>query len=251
MAENEKKKENEMKTVWKKHEKQIKSSDPFNFLTELNEYLEEVPASTLAAFDNYADSMEHWSQDKVDIACAWLAWKVNVLVENARRKGLKALHGFYMSLTSSPQAKAARVALEFVQDPLGTLGSWADTIAKPAKEFLKWVQMLIVEVPKLAANLANIASALPPSPPSPHINFSKFKLKIGSISMADITQDPSMLPPIDQMFPEPTRPHNEKSFDEAFNKRPEKKKIKYSLKENKEMASSVKDLTDTISEGNS
>ena len=72
------------------------------------------------------------------------------------------------------------------------------------------------EILRLAANLAQIMAVLPPTPPNPHINYDKFKLKVNSISMAEITSDPSSLPPPEVMFPEPPKPFTKETFTEGF-----------------------------------
>ena len=187
------------------------------WLVKVNDFLEQVPVNVNTWFENTFKSGEKLTQDFVDRQCAWLAWKINVMVERKRQEVLKTLHDEYGGYLGALQV--VTVFKQAVTDPIGTLGSVFNTIAGPYAKVVDFLKTLMKEIPRLAANLANIASSLPPAPPSPHINFHAFKLNIKSISMADVINGGS-LPTPEQMFPEPQRPFGKASFNSSFDNAP-------------------------------
>ncbi len=202
-----------------------------DFLKETNDWLEEYPISISDSFDNMVGKGKKVAQSKIDIICEWMAWKVNVAIERKRQQLLKCLHEMYETTALGKVMKAGMAVDKFVKDPLGAVGSFADAIFGPVKEILKWVGTLATELPRLARNLADIANTLPPSPIDPTVNYDKFKLKIGTISMGAITQDPSNLPTPEQMFPEPQRPWSAQAFQAEFDLAPKiEKKYFYNIK---------------------
>lgn len=207
---------------------------PLDFLKATNEWLEKVPINYINAFENMIGDAQNMAQAKVDQICEWLAWKVNVAIERKRQEVLRILYGQYQSTMMGRVMMVAGVIQNFLSNPLGAIGGFAGAIAAPIAAVIEWVQVLMVEIPKLAANLAKIASALPPTPPNPSINYDKFKVKIASISLGTITTDPSSLPPPEVMFPEPPKPFSKQSFDKAFDNSETKLKsnsIRYKLTE--------------------
>lgn len=205
----------------------------FDFLKSVNDYLESVPKRVNNAFENAIGDGNKIAQSKVDIICAWLAWRINVSVESMRQSVLRGLYGMYKSTVTGQVMKCANMITRFVRNPLGTLASFASTIFAPVSSVTSWLPNLIKQLVRLAENLANIASSLPPSPPSPHLNYDKFKLKIKSISLSDITSDPSNLPAPETMFPEPEKPFSDKTFANTFEKSSAKLKsnrVKFNLK---------------------
>lgn len=205
------------KSAKKKESTQSSSSEgPFGFLVPTNQWLEQVPMRVTSAFDNFIGTGENIAQAKVDQICEWLAWKANVQIETMRQSVLKALYKMYSNTVGGKVMKLATATQSFVSDPLGAVGAFASAILGPVKPVLSWFTLLLVEIPKLAENLANIMAALPPTPPNPSINYDKFKLKVGSISLSAIMTDPSTLPPPEVMFPEPEPPFSAASFTKAF-----------------------------------
>jgi hypothetical protein len=189
---------------------------PLDFLITTNEWLEDMPIRIVMAFDNFVGSGENAIQSKVDVICAWLAWKVNVAVERKRQAILRILHEQYQKTVGGKVMRMAQAIQSFVNDPIGALGSFASAIFGPVMAVFQWIVELGVQILKLAENLAKIVSVLPPSPPNPHINYDKFKLKVKSISMDEVMSDPSSLPAPEVMFPEPTKPFSKESFSESF-----------------------------------
>lgn len=189
---------------------------PFDFLKPTNQWLETVPINTIAAFDNMIGTGEDIAQEKVDIICTWLAWKVNIMIERKRQVLLKKLYGMYMNTVGGKVMQMAMAIKGFIKDPLGSIGTFASALGGPVPKVIAWGAVLLKELPRLAENLAKIVSALPPTPPNPNINYDKFKLKIKSISMGDITSDPNSLPAPEVIFPEPTKPFSKESFALAF-----------------------------------
>ena len=189
---------------------------PFGFLKATNDWLEGVPSQINAAYSNLLGNGEAASQAQVDVVCEWLAWKVNIAVERKRQAMLKVLYGQYESTAGGMVMKAASVVTSFVSNPLGAIGSFAGVIFGPATSVFKWVTELVTEVIRLGSNLAAISSSLPPEPPSPNINYDKFKLKISSISLAQVMSDPSSLPAPEVMFPEPEKPFSKDTFAKGF-----------------------------------
>lgn len=190
---------------------------PLQFLSTTNDWLEKVPENTINALNNMVGTGENITQSRVDYICAWLSWKVNVAIERRRQALIQTLHDQYMSNQQGPVMKAANAIMSFVSDPLGAIGDFAGAIAAPVKKVFSWIAALVKEIPRLAANLANIVSSLPPSPPNPHINFDKFKLKVGSVSMSAIVKGTSGMKTPEEMFPEPKKPFSKESFASIFN----------------------------------
>lgn len=189
---------------------------PFDFLIPTNKWLEKVPINIINAFENFIGTGEHVTQEKVDQICAWLAWKVNIMIERKRQEVLKKLHGMYQNTVGGKVMQMANAVSGFISDPLGSIGAFASALGGPIPKIIQWSVILLKEIPKLAANLAKIVSALPPQPPNPSINYDKFKLRINSISMSAITSDPSSLPAPEVMFPEPEKPFSKEGFKTAF-----------------------------------
>lgn len=192
------------------------------WLKKVNDFLEQVPLQVTEWFEHTFKSGEKLTQDFVDRQCAWLAWKINIMVERKRQEVLKTLHDEYGGYLGALQV--VTVFKQAVTDPIGTLGSVFNTIAGPYAKVVDFLKTLMKEIPRLAANLAKIASSLPPAPPNPRINFNAFKLNIKSISMADVINGGS-LPTPEQMFPEPPKPFGKASFDSSFENAPISKGI--------------------------
>ena len=198
-----------------------------DFLEETNDWLEEYPINIGVAFDNMIGKGQDIAQSNVDTICEWLAWKVNIAIERKRQWLVKTLHEMYKSTVMGKVMQACRAVERFVRDPLGAIGSFAQTIFGPVAIVFQWAATLAVQLPRLARNLANIANTLPPNPPTPRINYNKFKLKIGSISLAMIEQDPENLPSPESLFPEPERPFSTNTFQKEFDLAPIKEKEYY------------------------
>ena len=216
---------------------------PFDFLKTANDWLEKVPLRITRAFENFVGTGERTTQEKVDKICVWLAWKANIAIERLRQRLIRILYDQYKTTAGGKVMQAATAVQKFVSDPLGALGSFASTVFSPVGSIIAWSNMLLVELPRLAANLARIVQVLPPEPPSPNINYDKFKLKVGSISMAIITSDPSNLPTPESMFPEPEKPFSKNSFNKVFTESSANLKsntVKYKL--NEDDANSLKTL---------
>lgn len=220
---------NKSKSVNKNSEKGL-----FDFLKSANDYLETVPRRANSAFENAIGNGERLTQSKVDVICAWLAWRINVSIEYLRQAIIKGLYGLYKSTVAGQVMQCANMIKNFVRDPLRQLGRFAGTIFGPVGTVLSYSAKMTAEVARLGGNLASIASSLPPNPPSPNINYNKFKLKVKTISMSDIKSDPSNLPAPEVMFPEPERPFSKETFTKTFETDSAKLKsgkVKYKLKE--------------------
>lgn len=222
----------------------------FEFLEDTNKWLEGVPKSMNESFESYIGNGKKVTQNKVDQICTWLAWKVNISIERERQRVLRALYHMYKTTAGGKVMQMASAIKSFVSDPIGSIGKFAGAIASPITSVFQWVSTLVTEVPRLGKNLANIAASLPPSPPTPHINYDKFKLKIGTISLDAIVQDPSSLPPPEVMFPEPEKPWTKNDFDEEMNpKDPPQKEIFYEVPEESEIIKaarqSIEEATDS------
>ena len=215
----------------------------FDFLSFTNDWLEQYPATIVRSFDNYVQKGEEIAQSKVDVICTWLAWKVNVAIERQRQKVIKALYEMYKTTVGGKVMRVAMSIKNFVTDPIGSIGEFANSVASPIKSVFDWAAMLGKELPRLAKNLAYIAQALPPEPPSPHINYNKFKLKIGSISMSTITSDPSNLPSPESMFPEPPRPWSKETFQAEFDMRGVIEKPYYTMVDETKFESTLTEAT--------
>ena len=190
---------------------------PLDYLKSFNDFLEQVPKNVTTFFDQTFKKGEEYTQDFVDSCCRWMAWKVNIMVERQRQKVLKTLQSHYAGAASVIQG--LNVVKNALSDPLGAAGSVFSWLSKPISLAMSLKQAFLVEIPRLAANLANIAESLPPAPPNPRINFNAFKLKIGTISMAEIA-GAKPIPTPEEMFPAPPSPFGKKSFDSAFNNAP-------------------------------
>lgn len=216
LRQEEKDKERQKKALAKQQAKKSGAGGPLAFLKTTNYWLENVPVRIIAAFENFIGNGEKAVQARVDIICAWLAWKVNIAVERKRQAILRILYGQYEKTAAGKVMKAATAIQSFCSDPIGAVGTFAGVLFSPIVSVFKWVMELASEILKLAENLAKIVSALPPSPPSPHINYDKFKLKVGSISLAQVMTDPSNLPPPEVLFPEPEKPFTKEAFVKGF-----------------------------------
>lgn len=183
------------------------------WLTKVNDTLEQIPKNALEFFDKTFKKGEEYTQDFVDAACRWLAWSININVERIRQGVIKNLAKQYAGAVNV--VSTVSVVKNALSDPIGSLGSVFSYFSKPFSIAKGFYDVLVVEIPRLAENLANIASSLPPEPPNPHINFNAFKLKIGTISMGDIT-GASTMPTPEQMFPEPPSPFSKAVFDSSF-----------------------------------
>lgn len=182
-----------------------------DWLVKINDFLEGVPKSVISYFNALTKSGEELVQSQVDATCAWLAWKVNIMVERKRQQVIKTLYeqyGGYLSMFAGISAVTQAL------NPLKA-GSFFKKFLAPAGAIKSFLTTLMTEIPRLAANLANIASALPPEPPNPHINYNAFKLNIHTISIKDIMAGPNMPSP-EQMFPEPAKPWSREAFNASF-----------------------------------
>lgn len=187
------------------------------WLSKINDFLEQVPVNVNTWFANTFKSGEELTQDFVDRQCIWLSNKINRMIEEKRQQVIKTLQdeygGYLKALTVVTVIKQA------VTNPIGMIGSFFNILAGPYGKVVAFLQALIKEVPRLAANLANIANSLPPAPPNPHINFNKFQIKVNSISMGDIMGGGTMPSP-EQMFPEVESPSGKEAFDDMFENAP-------------------------------
>jgi hypothetical protein len=141
---------------------------------------------------------------------------VNIAVERKRQEVLQILYDQYQATAAGQVMRVAGAVQSFCHDPIGAIGAFAGALFAPIVAVFKWISDLITEVLKLASNIAKLMSVLPPTPPNPHINYDKFKLKIKSVSMAEIMSNPYNLPPPEVMFPEPPKPFSKESFKESF-----------------------------------
>lgn len=183
-----------------------------DWLVKINDFLEEVPGNVSSYFKALSKSGEELVQSQVDIICAWLAWKVNIMVERKRQQVVQTLneqYGGYLQLFGG--ISAAKQAL----NPLKA-GSFFSKFISPVSAIVSFLKTLMKEIPRLAANLANIANALPPDPPNPHINYNAFKLKIGTISLKEVIAGTAGTPSPEQMFPEPAKPFSKEAFNASF-----------------------------------
>ena len=192
------------------------------WLTKINDFLEQVPANVDKWFSQTFKAGEELTQDFVDKQCIWLSNKINRMIEEKRQQVIKTLqdeYGGYLNALS-----VITVIKQVLTNPIGLIGSFFNILAGPYGKVVSFLQALIKEVPRLAANLANIANSLPPTPPNPHINFNKFKIKVNSISMGDIMGGGAMPSP-EQMFPEEKKPFGKEAFNEMFENAPISKEI--------------------------
>lgn len=189
-----------------------------DYLVSFNDFLEKVPVNALEFFRKTFKAGEEYTQDFVDACCAWIAWKINIMVERQRQKVIQKLAGQYGGALAV--AAGLNVVKNALSDPIGTIGSVLAWWVKPYKTATNFVKTLIKEIPRLAENLANIMRSLPPTPPNPHINFNAFKLKINTITLADLSG--TAMPTPEEMFPAPPSPFSKATFDKSFENAPAK-----------------------------
>lgn len=185
-----------------------------DWLVKVNDFLETVPGSVLTYFKALTKSGEALVQSQVDIICAWLAWKVNIMVERKRQQVVQTLYeqyGGYLQMFAG-----VSLVQNALSDPIGAIGGFLGKFSAPITAVIDFFTTLMKEIPRLAANLANIASALPPDPPNPQINYNAFKLKIGTISLKEVMGGLSGTPSPEQMFPEPAKPFSKEAFNASF-----------------------------------
>ena len=188
------------------------SGKPLSWLRTINNWLEILPSVVTASLNNMIGTGENMAQSKIDMICAWLAYKINVGIERKRQEVIKALYAQYISNAKGPVWRVIIAIQSFVADPIGSVGSFASAIFGPVKTVIEWVIVLVKELPRLAQNLANVASTLPPTPPTPNINFDKFQIKVNSISMGEILKGPAGFKNPEDMFPKPIDPYEQDSF---------------------------------------
>ena len=185
-----------------------------DWLVKVNDFLEGVPNSVITYFNALTKSGEELTQSYVDTVCAWLAWKVNIMVETKRQQVVQTLYeqyGGYLQMFS-----AVNTVKNAISDPIGAIGGFLGRFAAPIGAVIDFLKTLMREIPRLAANLANIASALPPDPPNPRINFNAFKLKIGTVTLKEVMTGTEGTPTPGQMFPEPAKPFSKEAFNASF-----------------------------------
>ena len=188
----------------------------FDFLKDINKWLERYPVRIIDAFNNFVGNGEVILQEKVDQICEWLAWKINIAIERKRQTILRVLHEQYEDTVIGKLQAAATAVKKFFQNPLKAIGDFAATVFGPVYQVFRWVADLAVEILKLAENLAKIMQLLPPTPPNPRINFDKFQIKIRSISLNEVVMDPDGWPTPEVLFPEPEKPFTKEGFQRAF-----------------------------------
>lgn len=186
---------------------------PFDFLKSINDWLEAEPVRISNALTNMLS--ENTTQDKVDTACKWLSWKVNVSIEYVRQKIIKALWQMYQCTVVGKVMSMILVIQRFIRNPLYTLGSFARAIFEPYSQIVGWSGALAKELPRLANNLSKIASS-PSVSSGTSINFNAFKIQVKTITMADVTSNPNGLPSPESMFKEPSKPFNKDTFDNVY-----------------------------------
>ncbi len=182
-----------------------------------NDFLEGVPTMVVKFFNRIFATETGIPQKGVDMICEWSSWKVNIMVETARQFFLRSM--FNENKYVRAIVKPIETFQKFLKDPLGSIeeiGDCAknmlDRIVGPIAKVYIFIEQLIVEIGRLAANLTNLLSVLPPTPPSSDINFDKFQLKIETVTMSTILSDPSNLPSPEEMFPEPIIPFSKEYF---------------------------------------
>jgi hypothetical protein len=183
-----------------------------DYLKSFNDFLEQVPVNASNFFKATFKAGEEYTQTYVDTVCRWMAWKININVERLRQKTIKMLSEQYGAALGVVQA--LNVVKNAAMNPLDAAGSAFSFFSKPIAAATSFVKTLMTEIPRLAANLANIANSLPPAPPNPDINFNAFKLKINTISMADLSG--ASMPTPEEMFPEPAKPFGKEAFNSSF-----------------------------------
>jgi hypothetical protein len=187
-----------------------------DYLVSFNDFLERVPINALEFFKKMFKAGEEYTQDFVDACCRWIAWKINIMVERQRQNVIKKLAGQYSG--AQKVAAGLNVVKNALSDPIGTIGSVFSWWVKPYATAVEFVKTLVKEIPRLTENLANIMNSLPPEPPNPRINFNAFKLKINTITLADLAG--SQMPTPEEMFPAPPSPFSKATFDSSFENAP-------------------------------
>lgn len=197
-----------------KKKKEIKIEGPDDLLKGLrtfNANLEDLPHSIVVMFDRVFGVTDEVPQKGVDMICEWAAWFINYNVERGRQSIVKSLNqqNTFVNKVLGP----IRTVQKIVTDPIGALGgvisavkNIANIFIGPISTFINFIIELAKELLKTAENMAKLSEVLPPTPPSPEINFSKFKLDLGSIGMATILEDPNNMPSPEEKFPEPIKP---------------------------------------------
>ena len=110
-------------------------------------------------------------------------------------------------------------AVSSFEDPLSALAAVVNAVKKILNIFIGpiaylyiFIEQLIQELGKIAYNLSYIMTSLPPAPPRADLNFDKFQLKIGTMTMNTILEDPETMPPPEKIFPEPIVPFSKEYF---------------------------------------
>lgn len=189
------------------------SKEVLDWLKNANAVLEQIPDGILAYFNAIVQMGERATQAFVDGICEYASWMVNITVERIRQRILKGL--YEQSVVVKIIADSMNIGKKVISDPIGTVGSFFGVITSPIVEAIKFTIQLIQELAKLASNLSKIMSALPPPPPNPRINYDKFKLKLGSISMGALASADS-LPEPEVIFPKPDNPFGKNAFNKSF-----------------------------------
>ena len=198
----------------------MSSNTILKYLRTFNNFLEQVPIAIYKFLDKAFKSETGLTQKGVDMICEWAAWRVNVIIETGRQEFIKSLYD-QNSIINKILAPI-RAVKKIFEDPLSILGAVASAVKQIANIFLgplsfiiSFTQELIKELERLAKNLAAVASMTPPPPPSQDLNLDKFQLKIGTMGMSTILDDPSNLPPPEEMFgEEPPVPFSPEYFQE-------------------------------------
>lgn len=198
----------------------MSSNTILKYLRTFNNFLEQVPGAIYNFLDKAFKSETGLTQKGVDMICEWAAWRVNTMIESGRQEVVKALYD--QNSVINKILAPVRVVKQILENPLGVLGAVASAVKQFANIFIgpfsyiiSFTQELIKELARLAKNLAAIASMTPPPPPSQDLNLDKFQLKIGTMGMSTILDDPSNLPPPEEMFgEEPKIPFSPEYFQE-------------------------------------
>ena len=201
----------------KEIKKDMSSNIILGYLKDFNKFLESVPKMVTTFFNRIFKVETDIPQKAVDMICEWAAWRVNIMVERKRQEYIKTLHeqNSWVDTILTP----VRVVKKIYEDPIGALGAAVNAIKQIANIFIgpfvyliQFLQELITELGRLAKNLSNLLTSLPPSPPSKNLNFDKFQLKIGTMGISTILDDPERLPSPEEMFPEPIVPFSPAYF---------------------------------------
>lgn len=207
----------------KEIKKNMSSNTILKYLGDFNTFLEGVPKMITYYFNGIFKSETGLTQKSVDMICEWISWKVNVMVETGRQQVVKALYEQNKWVTNI--TAPIRVVYKIYQDPIGALGEVINAVKQilniflgPFSFLIEFVPALVRELERLVKNLAAIANMSPPTQNAKNINFDKFQLKIGTMGMNTILNDPENLPPPEEMFgEEPPTPFSTKYFKELGN----------------------------------